>query len=140
MKRKLVWATLCLLAIVVVAAALYYSLVTTVQTKVSPNGSYRAKLVRIDSIDVNFKVFVDGERVYWSSDFAPVRQDFREQINWDATGNIVVLEVGGQRLFAYDARQKRALTAGETLAVKYPPFSEYRYKGRLPNPSPAKSK
>ena len=141
MKRKLIWATLCfLLALAVVAAAFYYSVVKTVQTKVSPSGAHRAKLVRLDWIDVNFEVAVDGRDVFRSRDFAPVRQDFREQINWDATGNVVVLEVAGQRLFAYDARKKRILSAEETRAAKYPPFAEYGYEGRLPSPSPGKSK
>lgn len=140
MKRKFLWVALSLLAVMAVALAFYYSLVTTVQTKFSPNGSHQAKLVRMDSFDVKFKVFVDGEPVFRSDDFASVRQDFREQINWDATGNIVVLEVAGQRLFAYDARKKRALNTQETRAVKYPAFAEYGYEGRLPSPSPAKSK
>ena len=110
----------------------YFSHVTTVQRKTSPDGIHRAKLVRYDSIDVNFEVVVDGEKIFRSADFAPVQQDFREQINWDASGNKVILEVAGQRLFGYDAQQKRKLSDEETLGVKYAPFSDYAFEGSLP--------
>src|SRR6266850_6281661 len=110
--------------------SLYSSLFRTVQSKSSPNNSHQAKLVRTDSIDVNFRVVVDGETVFSSPDFAPVKHDFREQINWDATGKTVVLEIAGQRLFAYDTLRKRSLTSEELLAVSYAPFEEYRYEGK----------
>ena len=93
---------------------------------------HRARLVRVDGIDVNFVVIVDGAKVFRSADFAPVKEDFREQINWDASGNSVVLEVGGQRLFAYDAQQRRKLSDDEVLGAKYPAFSRYGFEGLLP--------
>jgi hypothetical protein len=130
------WSVIVILSIVFGIAGLfafvYFSSVTTVQNKLNPTGSHRAKLVRHQGIDVNFKVVADGETIYYSPDFAPVEFDFREQIAWDKTGNIVVLEVAGKRLFAYDAEQKRQLTEGELLAVEYMPFFEYRYEGKLP--------
>ena len=114
-------------------AAFYYLFMPkTIQSKTNLNGSHTAKLVRHDGIDVNFKVVVDGERVYYSPDFAPVDFDFREQIAWDKTGNIVILEVAGKRLFAYDVEQKRQLSDDELLSVEYTPFYEYRYEGKLP--------
>ena len=103
------------------------------QFKANPTGSHTAKLVRHQGIDVNSKVIADGERVYDSPDFASVEFDFREQIAWDKTGNIVVLEVAGKRLFACDAKQKRQLSDGELLSVEYTPFYEYRYEGKLPD-------
>ncbi len=87
------------IVLVLLVAAFYFSIVSTVMTKVSPNGQHSAKLVRIDGIDVIFRVFVDGRRVYSSPDFAPARADFREQIVWSADDNIVVLEVGGEPHF-----------------------------------------
>ena len=115
-------------------ATFYYLFApTTIQNKANPTGSHTAKLVRHQGIDVNFKVVVDGENIYYSPDFAPVEFDFREQISWDKTGNIVVLEVAGKRLFAYDAEQKRQLSDNELLSVKYTPFSEYWYEGKLPD-------
>ncbi len=72
-----------------VFAAFYYLIAPkTIQSKTNPNASRTATLVRHQGIDVNFKVLVDGERVYYSPDFAPVDFDFREQIAWDKTGNI----------------------------------------------------
>ena len=109
-----------------------FSSVTTIQTKLNPKGSHKAKLVRHQGIDVNFRVVVDGETIYYSPDFAPVDFDFREQIAWDKTGNIVVLEVAGKRLFAYDAEQKWQLSNNELLSVEYMPFFEYHYEGKLP--------
>lgn len=122
-----------LLIVGVLFAIVYYSLApTTVQSKINPTDSHKATLVRYQGIDVNFKVVVDGEQVYYSPDFIPVRFDFREQISWDITGNIVILEVAGKRIFAYDAEQKRKLSDSEVLAVEYPPFFQYRYEGNLP--------
>jgi len=114
-------------------AVVYYLFAPiTIQSKANPTGSHKAKLVRHQGIDVNFKVVLDGENVYYSPDFAPVEFDFREQIAWDKTGNIIVLEVAGKRLFAYDAEQKRQLSGSELLAVEYTPFYEYHYEGKLP--------
>ena len=114
------------------AAFYYFFAPKTIQSKTNPKGSHKAELVRHQGIDVNFKVIVDGERVYYSPDFAPVEFDFREQVAWDKTGNIIVLEVAGKRLFAYDAEQKRQLSDNELLTVEYIPFFEYHYEGKLP--------
>jgi hypothetical protein len=129
------WVIIALLSIVFVIGGFFafidFLIVTTIQNKLNPKGSHRAKLLRHQGIDVNFKLLIDGERVYYSPDFAPVEYDFREQITWDKTGNIVVLEVAGKRLFAYDAEQKRQLSDSELLAVEYVPFSAYHYEGKL---------
>jgi hypothetical protein len=111
----------------------YFSHVTIVERKTSPDGMHRAKLVRYDGIDVNFEVVVDGEKIFRSADFAPVKYDFREQINWDASGSNIILEVAGQRLFGYNVQQKRKLSDSETLGTKYAPFSEYGFEGLLPS-------
>jgi len=130
------WSVIAILSIVFLIgglfAVIYFSSVTTIHTKLNPTGSHKAKLVRHQGIDVNFKVVVDGETIYYSPDFAPVEFDFREQVAWDKTGNIVVLEVAGKRLFAYDAEQKRQLSDSELLSVEYVPFFEYRYESKLP--------
>lgn len=100
--------------------------------KGQPDRKHNANLVRYDGIDVNFEVVVDGATVFRSADFAPVVYDFREQINWDASGDIVILEIAGQKLFGYDAAQQRNLSAEEILNMYYPPFSDYAYEGSLP--------
>jgi hypothetical protein len=110
----------------------YLSIITTVQSKANASKTHTAKLVRYKGIDINFAVQVDGERIYFSPDFAPVDYDFREQIAWDKTGTIVVLEVAGKRLFGFDADRKRQLSDEELYKVEYIPFSEYRYEGKLP--------
>ena len=127
---KIVVALLLLIA--GVFAAFYFSVVSTVQVKSNPSGTHKAKLFRYDGIDVNFRVRIDGDGDYYSPDFAPVEYDFREQIIWDKTGNILVLEVAGKRIFAYDAQQKRQLSNSELMAVEYVPFSEFHFEGKLP--------
>lgn len=112
---------------------LYFTFVTHVMTKSSPDGLHTAKLHRINGIDVNFKVTVDGESVYSSADFAPVDADFREQIVWNIDGNIVVLEVGGERLFGFDAAKKQSLTDDELRTVQFTALDELGYEGTLPS-------
>jgi hypothetical protein len=111
---------------------LYFSHVTTIQRKASPDGVHKAKLVRYESIDVDFEVVVDGRKVLRSADFAPVEHDFREQINRAASGSTVILEIAGQRRFGYDAQHKRTLNAEEILNTTDTPFSDYAYEGSLP--------
>jgi hypothetical protein len=113
-------------------AVFYFSMVSTVMTKRSPDGQHTAKLTRVQGIDVNFRVSVDGTRVYSSPDFAPVPADFREHLIWGTNGQVVVLEVAGQRIFGYHVAEKRALTDSELLNVQFAPFGELRFEGTLP--------
>ncbi len=108
---------------------------TTVETEYNAAETHKAKLVRHDGIDVNFKVIIDGEPVYWSADFAPVKEDFRENLIWDKTDNIVVLEIAGERLFGYDAERKVVLTNEELLSVIFTPFWHYGFESKLPRES-----
>ena len=101
-------------------------------TKKSPDGNHLAKLTRVTGIDVNFRVYLDGDRIYGSPDFAPVRFDFREQIMWDTTGQLLILEVAGKRIFGYHVTQRRSLRDDEISAAELPPFQDYRYEGTLP--------
>ncbi|MEX2308218.1 MAG: hypothetical protein WD738_11525 [Pirellulales bacterium] len=118
---------------VLIVAAFYFSVVSTVMKKASPDGQHTAKLVRIDGIDVIFRVVVDGRRVYSSPDFAPVGADFREQLVWSANDNIVVLEVGDERIFGYDAVEQRELSDSELFNVQFTPFAELGFEGELPS-------
>lgn len=134
MKLSKISRSLIIFALVIggIFAVVYYFISpTTVQRKANPKNSHKAGLSRLDGIDINFDVTVDGQKVFRSPDFAPVDFDFREQIAWDKTGNIVVLEVAGKRIFAYDAEQKRQLSDSEMLAVEYVPFFEYHFEGKL---------
>ena len=139
--KKVLTSLAALIAIVVLSiggffAALYFSTTSRVMTKSSPDGRHIAKLVRSQGIDVNFTVIVDGDRVYWSPDFAPVHADFREQISWDKSGQILVLDVGGKRLFGYQADERKPLTDAGLLSVEYAPFDDLRYEGKLPSEIP----
>ncbi len=118
---------------VVFCAGLYFSTVSTVMKKASPDRQHIAKLVRTDGIDVNFWVTVDGRQVYSSPDFRPMHADFRERIDWDENGNTVVLEVGGKRIFGYQAVEQRNLSAAELLNVQFTPFTELGFEGELPS-------
>jgi hypothetical protein len=131
--RTAIIITCSLLAVAIMSLLYsYFSHVTSVQRKASPDRKHNAKLVRYDGIDVNFDVVVDGANVFRSADFAPVVYDCREQINWDASGDIVILEIAGQELFGYDAAQQRNPSAEEILNTTYPPFSDYAYEGSFP--------
>jgi len=109
-----------------------FSMVSTVMTRRSPDGQHVAKLSRVQGIDVNFRVAVDGGRVYSSPDFAPVRADFREQLVWDTKSQVVMLEVAGRRIFGYHAGEKRPLTDSELLKVQLTPFEELGFEGTSP--------
>jgi hypothetical protein len=120
------------LALAGFVAMFYFSMVSTVMTKRSPDRQHTAKLSRVQGIDVNFRVSVDGSSVYGSPDFAPVRADFREQLIWDTNSQAVVLEVAGRRIFGYHVGEKRPLTDSELPKIHLTPFEELRFEGTLP--------
>jgi len=100
----------------------------TVQILHSPDNTHKAVLKRLDGIDLNFWVIVDGQKVYSSPDFAPNRRlNFRERITWDKTGRILILEVAGRRLFGYSADARKALSDAELMSAKYTPESNAEY-------------
>jgi hypothetical protein len=105
-----------LLVCVGLGALWFVSLSSTVMTKRSPDGRHTATLTRIQGIDVNFRVKVDGKLVYDSADFAPESADFREQINWDADSRVVVLEVADR-------------SDSELRAVEFTPFEKLGFEG-----------
>jgi hypothetical protein len=120
------------LALAGFAAMFYFNMVSTVITKRSPDRQHTAKLSRVQGIDVNFRVTVDGTRVYGSPDFAPVPADFREQLIWETNSQAVVLEIAGRRIFGYHVGEKRPLTDAELTKIHLTPFEELRFEGTLP--------
>jgi len=116
----------------VVAAAWLALGPRTVMTRPSPDGRHKAILKRVDGIDVNFQLVVDGEKVYWSPDFAPAEVDFRENLAWDRSGTRVFLSVADHRIFGYDANARRPLEDAELLALELPEFEELGFEGKLP--------
>lgn len=74
-------------------------------------------------VDINFVVTVDGKQVYVSPDYAAFQDRlYRETLVWDKTGQIVVLELMGKRVFAYNARERRELQKGELSKYKFYPM------------------
>jgi hypothetical protein len=126
------------LALAGFVAMFYFSMISTVMTKRSPDGQHTAKLSRVQGIDVIFRVSVDGNRVYGSPDFAPVCADFREQLIWDTNSQMVVLEVAGRRIFGYHVGEKRPLTDSELPKIHLTPFEELHFEGTLPNEAGAR--
>jgi hypothetical protein len=87
----------------------------TVQILYSPDEKHHAALLKKENLaDINFIVEVDGRRIYESPDFMPfVDGSYRETLLWDKTGRVVVLELMGKRVFAYDTQARRRLQKGE---------------------------
>jgi len=120
------------LALVGFREILHFTMASTVMTKSSPDGQHTAQLNRMQAIDVNFLVSIDGDRVYGSPDFAPIRADFREQLIWDTNSQAVVLEVAGRRIFGYHVSEKRPLTDPELSTIHLTPFEELGFEGTMP--------
>jgi hypothetical protein len=95
-----------------------------VQTLKSPGDVHRAVLLKKYNLaDINFIVKVDGERVYESADLMGFPDHwYRETLLWDKTGRVVVLELMGKRVFAYDTQSKRRLVKGELSQYKLWPM------------------
>lgn len=125
---------LFVLAISGLFLVIYCTGTLTSQIKRSPDRKHTAKLIRKEWIDLNFVVKVDGMRVFWSPDFCPQKKDFQEQLLWDQSGNIVVLEVAGERLFGYNAKTKSTLQPKDLLAVIIPHHDVRKlgYESKLP--------
>src|SRR5690606_9831226 len=85
------------------------------QTVYAPDGGHIASLYKKHNLgDINFIVDVDGETVFRSADLMPlVDGQYRETLIWDKSGRVVVFEMMGKRIFAYDAVEKRQLNAAE---------------------------
>jgi hypothetical protein len=103
-----------------------------VQTLRAPETNHSASLLKKYNLaDINFIVEVDGERVYRSPDYMPfVDRAYRETLVWDRTGRVVVLELMGKRVFAYDAVARRPLGRGELSQYQlFPMPSDQNYAG-----------
>ena len=91
-----------------------------VQILESPDNRFKAELIRRhDFLDLNFFVQLNGEQIFRSEDFRPNNTvPFRETILWDTTGENLIFEIGGHRLFGYSLATKRKLSDKELLALK----------------------
>jgi hypothetical protein len=102
----------------------------TLQSLPSSDKAHTATLLKKYNLaDINFIVKVDGQRVFVSSDLMsfPDRW-YRETLLWDESGKVVVLELMGKRVFAYDVQAKRRLEKGELSHYKlFPMPSDHNY-------------
>ena len=118
------------------AVFVFWPFWTKLQTLDSPDDLHTAELFRIDGIDRNYIIRVDGVSVYRSPDFAPnQRIPFRETLAWDKSGHIALLEIARQRIFGYDAETRCALSEDELLALELspePPLWEYYFESEWP--------
>jgi hypothetical protein len=100
------------------------------QTVVASGGKHTAELYKKHNLaDINFIVSVDGQRVYVSSDLNGFLDgEYRETLLWDKTGTVVVLELMGKHVFAFNAETKQTLKKGELQSYKlYPLLSDVQY-------------
>ena len=94
----------------------------TLQTVWSDSGQHAVLYKQYSLMNINFKVEVDGQIVYISPDVLNFPDGmYRETLVWDETGRVVVLELMGKRVFAYDAVEKRKLGKGELSQYKLHP-------------------
>lgn len=86
-----------------------------VQTVGAPETGSEASLYKKHNLaDINFIVEVNGKTVFRSADLMPLVDGmYRETLIWDKSGRVVVFEMMGKRIFAYDALEKRQLNAAQ---------------------------
>ena len=93
-----------------------------------------AKLYRLYGyIDVNFRIVLDGKRIYWSPDCAPdYSLPFRETMAWDETGSILVFQLAGQNVFAYDLATREAIAPELLKGIRTPriTLNDMGFEGR----------
>ncbi len=86
-----------------------------IQQLESPNMRDIATLHKTNGLgDLNFIVKLNGIEIYHSPDYAAFTDhQYRETLLWDKTGEIVVLELMGKRVFAFNTRTQKILQKGE---------------------------
>ncbi len=100
------------------------------ETLYAPETNHNATLLKkLNLADINFIVKVDGVKVYTSPDYMGFPDHlYRENLVWDKSGKIVVLELMGKRTFGYNAEEKREITKNELEKyVFYPTPSDTNY-------------
>ncbi len=107
----------------------------TIQVLQTTDRKHTAELNRLYGyIDVNYKITVDGTKVYWSPDFAP-RKDcaFREWITWDEKQKNIVFIAANRILFAYnlDSQAPVPQTELSSLVIPFTPLQELGFEGEF---------
>ena len=96
--------------------------------------AHTVKLYRLYGyIDVNFRIELDGKRIYWSPDCAPDKSlPFRETMAWDETGNILVFQLAGRNVYAYNLVTSEAIAPELLKGIKTPriTLNDIGFEGR----------
>lgn len=97
-----------------------------IQTLRSPNDRHTAVLRRKHNLaDFNFIVEINGRTVYISPDLCGAGdRSLRESLVWDKSGQVVVLELMGKRVFAYNATDGEVLGKGQLVGREFHPAPE----------------
>jgi hypothetical protein len=108
-----------------------------VQILESSDGKLKAELIRRYAfLDLNFIIKLNGKTIFISPDFKQsYKFPFRETILWDKTGNNLIFEVSGHRLFGYNVISKRQLPDDVLLSleVSSPKLEDFGYEGQWPS-------
>ena len=105
-----------------------------IQTLGTASERHTAKLLKKHNLaDINFIVKVDGVHVYESYDLMPFPDHiYRETLLWDKSETVVVLELMGRRIFAYNADEKREMVKGELANYEfYPTLADHYFYAEL---------
>jgi hypothetical protein len=88
-----------------------------VARSLSPDGNHNATLTRVYESNLLFIVNVDGQNVHTTT-LVAARADYRKVLAWNTNNQIVVSDIWGRRLFAYDAVNQRSLLPAATQNVR----------------------
>lgn len=113
---------LAVLGLRVISGTMLFPKWRCIQVLRTPDLEHVAKLHRLYGyIDVNFKITLDGNKIYHSRDCAPdASLPFRETLAWDASGKVLVFQLADQIVFAFDTALQRELYPGEFSALVLP--------------------
>jgi hypothetical protein len=105
----------------------------TIQVIKTEARTHTAELCRLYGyIDVNFKIILDGKKIYHSPDFSPAYdRPFRELIAWDESQKNIVFMAADQIIFAYnlDTKAQVPKEAFSSLVIPHYTLFDIGYEG-----------
>jgi hypothetical protein len=113
-----------------------------IQVLRSRDCQHTAELYRLYGyIDANFEIHLDGKRIHRSPDCVPdPALPFRETLAWDVSGNVLLFQLAGETVFAYDLPSRAEISVDQFSAIEVPKVTlediafEGFHKVRLENP------
>ena len=123
------------LVLVVAVPVFMFRTVSLIQELESHGRSNTIKLIQRDSIDRNYEIQINGDKIYSSPDFFP-RRDFPYLANicFSDDQEKLVFRVHGHRIWGYDIGHKRELSneALLSLVIVEPKLYELGYESEWP--------